>query len=208
MLNFGALFWAMLLSPFLWMPILVFIYTRISGNNILKATIATIILSARNISKGIYKSSDIVFLLLADLFFSALILLLISLFGLAGPPILTVESNANWKYALAKPKSFSLVYIEYVSGSWTVDQTQYNYVGIYGYDNYIDGQIWEPEVCKELSNAPYGALLGKINDEEPFIVKPGFKFISKGGKLSFKINDKYDCQWDNAGAVRVRVLFQ
>ncbi|WP_159053230.1 hypothetical protein [Streptomyces regalis] len=90
------------------------------------------------------------------------------------------------------------------SGSWTVDHRNFPRVESGGYSEGTDAKIFQG--CKINSNLPYGMLLGKFGDDEPFAAGPAGTFTYQGrGSLFVRINDDERCFGDNAGQITVRV---
>jgi len=118
----------------------------------------------------------------------------------------TISSLAGWQQTprtLKQGDSFSVAYLR---GTWTVDKRSIPFVGPEGYSADVDARIGYADFCKVKRDAPYGVLLGKIDDGPVFLVGRGGNFTAdRDGLLYLTINDQTYCQGDNEGSVVVQI---
>jgi hypothetical protein len=123
---------------------------------------------------------------------------------LASGTLVEVDSTKSWQntgVVLHEDQRFS---VEFVGGSWTVDQRNFANVGADGYEDNVDREILEG--CKVLEDEAYGSLLGRIAESEPFALALDDQLAaSTSGPFFLAINDHADCLGDNAGTIEVRI---
>jgi len=137
----------------------------------------------------------------------ALLLLIAVIFATAKVTHVAVYSTSGWQATSIILNKSSLLYVDYLSGQWTVDVSLLEMVGSEGYPANIDAQIWDPSQCKLLQDAPYGALLGRVGNGPIFQVgRSKLIWTSTEGELFLSINDAYQCSADNQGEIAVRVI--
>lgn len=130
----------------------------------------------------------------------------LSYFSTAKAVNVTINSTSGWQATGIVLNKNAMLYVDYISGGWTVDANIYGMVGSEGYPVSVDRQIWDPSQCKIVQSAPYGALVGKIGNGPVFEVgRSKLIWFPSNGELFLSINDKYKCSWDNQGQVTVRV---
>lgn len=121
----------------------------------------------------------------------------------------TINSTSGWQATGVVLNRNSMLYVDYISGGWTVDANIYGIIGPEGYSFSVDRQIWGPSRCKILQSAPYGALVGRIGNGPVFeIGKNKLVWFPSDGELFLSINDTYECSRDNQGQVTVRIVFR
>src|SRR5690348_456477 len=77
-----------------------------------------------------------------------------------------VSSTTGWQF-VGNVRGGKDALIKYVSGSWTVDYRNFEYVGIRGYSRDVDRQIYQG--CKIKPGYPYGVMLGRYQTEDGHI---------------------------------------
>lgn len=117
----------------------------------------------------------------------------------------TISSQKGWQQTplyLNTGKSF---YVIYQGGEWTVDKSNFPYVGPDGYQNNIDNKI--ANGYKVISSVPYGTLIAKIGNGNLFAIgnKTGAFRADGSGYLFLRINDTDVALGDNSGSVTVTV---
>jgi len=128
-------------------------------------------------------------------------------FSTAKTASVTIYATLNWQATGVTLNKNSVMYINYISGNWTVDGSEYEPVGPEGYTEQISALIWNPSKCKLLQNASFGTLLGKINNGPVFEVgRSKLLMASNEGELFLSINDSYNCVGDNQGEIVVGII--
>ena len=118
----------------------------------------------------------------------------------------TISSLAGWQQTPRTLKQGDSFSIAHGSGTWTVDKRSIPFVGPEGYPADVDSRIGYADLCKVKRDAPYAALLGKIDDGPLFLVGRGGSFTAdRDGSLYLTINDQTYCQGDNEGSVIVQI---
>ncbi len=118
------------------------------------------------------------------------------------PLIYTVDSTIGWQDTgiYLDGQTFS---ISYIGGSWTVDYTNFSYVGPGGYSQEEDQQIYQG--CK-IAEGVYATLVGRIGEGPIFVIGTGGSFtIDAVGYLQLSINDNEGCLGDNDGSIEVSI---
>jgi hypothetical protein len=122
----------------------------------------------------------------------------------AGPTNITVRSETGWQpvdVRLAAGQAFT---VRHRSGDWTVGSRGLPRVGPGGYTPEVDRQIYQG--CKILTDQPYGRLLARAGDGQPFVVATNSTLTAPAaGVLSLRIHDDDRCLGDNAGALDLTV---
>ena len=207
--------WPLLCCGFVFLPIplgylwvLVYRYRRDLGlPDWLSGILAQGIISGHNILSGSAKDEDYGCIIVATVVSVLAIICPCLLFVPTKVTTISVSSTVNWQPTAIVLGKNSLVYIGYLSGSWTVDSQRFQFVGPEGYTNDIDSQIWGASRCKILQSAPYGQLLGGVDGGPVFIIgKGGFFWAPNDGELFLSINDKAPCLTDNRGEVTVLII--
>lgn len=119
-----------------------------------------------------------------------------------------VNSKSGWQNTHVSVQTGHSLDISYSTGAWTVDSTQFPYVGPSGYDPTTDQQIYQG--CKFDLNKPYANMLAKLvapdGQESPFTAGAGVRLVAPiSGTLFLRINDKDECLGDNDGVVRMSI---
>jgi Dockerin type I domain len=118
----------------------------------------------------------------------------------------TISSRAGWQQTSRTLKQGDPFSVAYVSGTWTVDKRSLPFVGPEGYSADVDSRIGYADWCKVKRDAPYAALLGKIDDGPAFLVGRGGNFTAdRDGSLYLTLNDQTYCQGDNEGSVIMQI---
>ena len=119
------------------------------------------------------------------------------------PPTFQVKSTEGWQPTTLKLTEGQKVSLS-ATGSWTVDQRRFSFVGPDGYSSDEDRLIFQG--CKLDSSLPYGVLLARVGDAPAFSVGNGDEFkADREGFLEFRIHDDDRCLVDNSGSVTVAV---
>lgn len=173
----------------------------------LSGILAQGVISGHNVHKGTAKDEDYVFIIGVTVVSVLVVLCPCVLLVPTKVGKISINSRANWQPTGVVLSKNSLVYIGYLSGSWTVDSQRFQFVDPEGYPADIDRQIWGASQCKILQSAPYGKLLGGVDGGTVFIVgKGGFFWAPNQGELLFSINDTTPCLTDNQGEVTVLII--
>ena len=115
---------------------------------------------------------------------------------------MTVSSRSGWQRTSWVVEAGRLYSFQGISGRWSVDGVNLPYVGIEGYSQAADAQIFKG--CKMDPNLPYGILLARIGDGPAFTMPPGLSFSAPGsGTVFLRIHDADRCLVDNDGSVTV-----
>jgi hypothetical protein len=101
-----------------------------------------------------------------------------------------VSSRTGWQpTGLGRPgERFAF---QYISGSWSVDYRNFPYVGMEGYSDAVDRQIYQG--CKLNQTWNYGLMLAQTDAQ---------------GQLFLRIHDSDQCLGDNDGAITVKITSQ
>lgn len=113
-----------------------------------------------------------------------------------------VSSRKNWQNSDIVVKKGDLVEVQ-ASGIWSIDP-KYKKHSADGSDEYPN---WpDPPIVKD---APWGALIGRINSETPFFIgaKKVFK-VKSSGKLKFHVNDSFRGIYNNSGKITLNIILK
>ncbi len=115
--------------------------------------------------------------------------------------VIAVSAESPWQSTDVLVRKGQVVSIRYIDGTWGV------LGGARGAEKQTDAEGFEGEyrsVGVPLTNAPVGALVGRIGDGEPFLVGDEIRIrAGDGGALRLMINDQ--SLEDNFGALRVEI---
>lgn len=121
--------------------------------------------------------------------------------------LIRIDARAGWLDTGIDVSPAQVLAVTYVSGTWSVDGRSFPGVNANGHinENTLSLRNWYR--YKFLPAAPFGALIGAINDKtRPFLI--GKAYRSKPpikGRLFLRINDKDEALADNAGSINVSV---
>lgn len=115
-----------------------------------------------------------------------------------------IESTSqDWTPAGVSFSPGERVDITSLTGTWSVDHRNFEFVGPDGYTPATDATIYQG--CKINSTLPYAILLARTGSGPPWPAgSPATFDIAHGGPLQFHINDT--CLADNAGAIDITLV--
>lgn len=114
--------------------------------------------------------------------------------------ILKIASDQGWQYSQASIKEGETFSIEVGTVEWG-DQNTTITDGL-GLD-YVCG---DPTCCEPMPNVQYGALIGRVGDQDFLVGNGGTFTLKSSGLLAFRVNDCDAGLHDNSGEMIVVIL--